>query len=526
MRRRSPRSTDLVSHDDFSWARLNSAGLQVGGVYTVHDSGVPNGYSGSAIDGSAMKPQSAAISAFSGPTPDRPPSLSGRDQFLCRLLGQKRGDNRVLVYAPSKRLVFEVNEATWDFLRRFNGRSISTNSTSAASQNQFLLKLAQYGLIDDCPSDNAQSKPAFQPARLILLPTADCNLRCAYCFSTGGSNRTTIPLHIARAAVDFVVSLIDGYGGRHFSLSFLGGGEPTGAGDVMRGTLRYAYDVCIAKALRFDATLTTNGTWDRPTGEWIAKSIPRVIVSFDGTESVMALHRPSRNGKSLFRTVVGNVSFLVNQGCKVGIRSTVSAQSVSDMPAALELFHSLGVRKVHFEPLAHVGRAHQSGIMPPSRAEFVEAFWSVFLRGRDLGVRVTSATAHFNGGNPRQCRVAEKAVCVTPGARLISCHRSADDNGFLGKHFHYGQYDARTQQFVIDLPLLDSMLADLAFTPECCRECIASIQCTAGCYYNNLLVSGDRMGQDSEWCNSSRELTCRLLEAELRSQTHVGQENT
>lgn len=452
-----------------------------------------------------------AAATFPGSTAVTPPSLGRREQFLCRLLGQKRGDNRVLVYAPSKRLVFEVNEAAWDFLRSSNGRRISPIA-SGQRHEQFLEKLLQHDLVDDYPSNDAQPKPPFKPTRLILLPTADCDLRCAYCFSTGGSATTTIPLHVAKAAVDLVIGLIDDHGGRHFSLSFMGGGEPTRSWDVLRETWRYARDVCNARGLRFDSTLTTNGAWDGPTGEWIAQHISTVIVSLDGTANVMALHRPSRNGKNVFEAVVRNISLLINQGCKVGVRSTVSAQSLPDMPAALEMFHSLGVRKVHFEPLAQVGRAHQSGIMPPSRSEFVEAFWSVRTRGRDLGVRVTSATAHFDGGNPRQCRMVEKAVCVTPGARLTACHRAADDGGFLGKQFDYGQFDPQSQQFVIDPHLLDSMLSDLAYTPDFCRECIASIQCTAGCYFNNLLASGKRMGQDSEWCRSSRELACRLLE--------------
>ncbi|MGA2898233.1 MAG: radical SAM protein [Acidobacteriaceae bacterium] len=462
---------------------------------------------------------------FPGSTTDTPPSLGGSDHFLCRLLGQKRGDNRVLVYAPSKRLVFEVNEATWDFLRSVSGRNISFISTSSPSRSQFLGKLFQHGFIDNYPSNNEEIKPAFNPTRLILLPTADCNLRCAYCFSAGGTDTTTISQHVAKAAVDLVIGLIDGNGERHFSLSFCGGGEPTSSWDLVRETWKYAYDVCNAKTLRFDAVLTTNGTWGRPTGEWIAQHISRVTVSLDGTANVMALHRPSRNGKNVFETVVQNISFLIDRGCKVGIRSTVSAQSVSDMPAALELFHSLGVRKVHFEPLAKVGRAHQSGIMPPSQSAFVEAIWSARLRGRDLGMRVTSSIARFDGTN-RRCSVAAKAVCVTPNGRLTSCHRSADDSGFIGKHFHYGNYDPTTQHFVIDLPLLDSMLADLASTPECCKECIANVQCTAGCYYNNLVVSGRRMAQDSEWCNSSRELTCRLLEEELRLRAQTGKGNT
>jgi radical SAM protein with 4Fe4S-binding SPASM domain len=122
--------------------------------------------------------------------------------------------------------------------------------------------------------------------------------------------------------------------------------------------------------------------------------------------------------------------------------------------------------------------------------------------------------------------MVEKAVCVTPGARLTACHGAADDGGFLGTQFDYGQFDPASQQFVIDPHRLDSMLSDLAYTPDFCRECIASIQCTAGCYFNNLLVSGKRMGQDSEWCRSSRELVCRLLEEELHSHAQIREGGT
>src|ERR1035437_1909566 len=341
-------------------------------------------------------------------------------RFVTSLLGEVRAVDRVLVYAPKKGKAFEVNQTTWNFLQQIEGQDVTTLATPTAAEQNLIDRLRDSNLMEDSDASEFAQIPSYSPTHLILLPTANCNLRCTYCFSIGGLRKTTITSEMAAAAIDFVLNAIERNNGRSFALSFLGGGEPTLSWTVLQAAWSYAFTASMTRGLTFEAGLTTNGTWNRSRASWIAEHFPKVTISLDGTEPVMEAHRPSSNGKNVFNTVVANVSELVARNCNVGIRSTVSGQSLCDMEPALMLFHSLGVRRVHFEPLSQVGRACESGITAPIWSDFVETFWNVQLLGRKLGIRVTSSVARQNSRSQRYCRVGEKAAILTPNGQLTA----------------------------------------------------------------------------------------------------------
>ncbi len=405
---------------------------------------------------------------------------------------------------------------TWQFLKRVSGCSLSSLGQFTPRESAFLQELTTRGLIGP-PLEKLPAQP-FAPRRLILLPTADCNLRCRYCFSQGGADTTTMRSDVARAAIRLAVEMIRGRGGRRFTLVFLGGGEPTMALDLMKQSWQYAADTCTKYGMRFTAGMTTNGYWSETTGRWIASHFHRITVSLDGTAHVMALHRPSPGGANIFDIVTRNVRMLLNAGCRVGIRSTVSAESLQELNASLHLFHSLGVRSAHFEPLTPAGRSNESDIRPPHAAEFANAFWEVQRAGRRLGMRVTCSAALKPGSGSRHCLVAHSVICVTPDGALTACHRSAGGGDNIGRQFHYGSYKPEQDSFVIDREALEGILADCSAVPVSCANCIASVHCTGGCYYDNVVGSGSRTQPREDWCRISRELTCRLIEQRLHPQ--------
>lgn len=437
--------------------------------------------------------------------------------YVHPLLGEKRAEDRVLVVARTTGHAFEVSEPTWRFLEGVSGRNVATLGQLTDCQAAFLAELAKHGLVGPAPAEEP-SVSTFAPRRLILLPTADCNLRCTYCFSLGGAKTTTMTPEVARAAVRFVIERIRDRGGHRFSLGFLGGGEPTLALELMQETWEYASELCGAQGLSFAAGLTTNGYWSETTGRWIANHFHQVTVSLDGTAPVMALHRPTAGGVNSFEIVTRNLQLLVAAGCRVGVRSTVSAQSLPDMEAALDLFHSFGVRSVHFEPLTPVGRADESGIRAPEEAEFLDAFCGVQEAGRELGMRVTCSAALKRTNSRHHCQVVQKVMYVTADGALTACHRSAGGGDEVARQFHYGRYDPDRRSFEIDRALLDGLLADSAAVPAACAKCIASVHCTGGCYYDNVVSSGSRTRPREEWCRLSRELMCRLIEQRLHAQ--------
>ena len=440
------------------------------------------------------------------------------NNYLPRLLGTERGENKVLVYAPALDIAFEVNIPAWDFLQQASGKPLSSLPPLRENEKKLLAALAAKGVIEVGAQKVGDHIPQFQPTTLMLLPTARCNLRCAYCFSSGGDSKSSFRTEVGTAAIDFVLSRISAAGGKNFHLTYLGGGEPTLAWDVLKETWLYAAVRCATLGIRLRSSITTNTTWDERTGEWLKSHFDKITVSMDGTRDIMRLHRPAANGKNMYDTIVANIKALADSGCRIGIRSTVSKASMHDVLPALDLFMSLGVRNIHFEPLSQIGRSTVTGIEAPPMDEFFEIFWQAYLKGKSKGVRVTSSFAKGIQGNLRYCRVPEKIVCVTPLGRLTACHRSADDTGNTGGRFHYGYYDGTTRSICFQEERLQTLLHDIAPVNPECEHCIASVHCKGGCYFNNMNSSGTLDGIDTKWCKLARETVCRLIELNLNSE--------
>ena len=63
----------------------------------------------------------------------------------------------------------------------------------------------------------------FSPTYVTLMPTLNCNLRCTYCYSSGGEDTNEdMSFDVAKASIDMIVKNAD----KKVKLSFHGGGEP------------------------------------------------------------------------------------------------------------------------------------------------------------------------------------------------------------------------------------------------------------------------------------------------------------
>jgi len=433
---------------------------------------------------------------------------------VCELLGMERRRGSVLVYAPARGAAFYASNTAWKFLKALRGRVFALEDLPA-NQRSLVEKLGKYCLTEPPSASKTSTVFRFAPARLVLLPTADCNLRCRYCFSSGGSSTQTLNLDIAKAGVDYVLAKTLQLGLGRFSLTFHGGGEPTLAWNVLTDIHRYSIEQCAKAKIHFFSSLVTNCVWSPDKAIWIAKAFNRVTASFDGPKRVMDLHRLSPNGTSVFAQVARNVSALCHLGCQVGIRSTVSALNVRQLSESVRFFHSLGVRHVHFEQLTPSGRAKETGIPAPDAEEFIENFWRAYLVGQSLGIVVTSSHIRIDKPVGKYCTVLERSLCLTPDGSLTSCHRVSDRENPLWSQFAYGKFDNDNGSFTIDQTKVDRLIAESSIIPEECADCIARPHCTIGCYQHNAVCHGNRTLPDKARCGITKELTCRVLETRL-----------
>ncbi len=108
-----------------------------------------------------------------------------------------------IAYAPLKNVVMLVNAAAVDVLYKLDrGTFDHVNDTNI----EVLSCLADLGLVNGEPDEvHEDGDGSFRPTATTLFLTTACNLRCVYCYASGGERSCTMPWEVAKSAVDFVV---------------------------------------------------------------------------------------------------------------------------------------------------------------------------------------------------------------------------------------------------------------------------------------------------------------------------------
>lgn len=140
---------------------------------------------------------------------------------------------------------------------------------------------------------------------LVVLPTEQCNFRCAYCYQDFATGRMTA------AVVRGIKRLIDRRMGdlKFFHLAWFGG-EPLIAKDIMLDISRHAQDRCQEHNVEYlEGEVTTNGYLLSPAtmAQLTAAQQKHFHVSLDGLGAVHDSTRPLLSGKGSFNRIWTNL---------------------------------------------------------------------------------------------------------------------------------------------------------------------------------------------------------------------------
>lgn len=134
-------------------------------------------------------------------------------------------NKKYILYAPLIRKILNVNRDVVSLLLKIKaGKKFSQDVHTLGIINN----LRNLKIIDseDSFPVNTRSSSEYKPTNVTLLPTSDCNLRCIYCYADSGTTSKYLPIHIAKAAVDFVFDNAKEKEAPKVQIGFLGGGEP------------------------------------------------------------------------------------------------------------------------------------------------------------------------------------------------------------------------------------------------------------------------------------------------------------
>ena len=166
--------------------------------------------------------------------------------------------------------------------------------------------------------------------------TADCNLKCDYCYIKRGTSAMT--QETAFLVVDNAVAA----GQKKTGIAFFGG-EPLLHKDLIRDTVAYARKASESKDCKFFFKLTTNGVLlDAEFIRFCKKENIFTAISLDGTEQAHNAHRLDCGGRGSYDRVAANARLLLKAMPNSPVMMTVNPDTVQLYDESVRHLHDMG----------------------------------------------------------------------------------------------------------------------------------------------------------------------------------------
>jgi uncharacterized protein len=340
------------------------------------------------------------------------------------------------------------------------------------------------------------------PNSLFLNLSNACNLKCAYCYSSG-CLVDDAPRFMGRdeviAAVEYLFQGI--YPGESASITFAGG-EPLLNFQAIEAAVELAQRRQREKGVPIQYRILTNGTiMDAELLRFISAHGIWIQISLDGPPETHDLLRRAHDGSGTFDKVDRTIRFLKENGYhRFSVRSTV-CHGNSDLNEIKRFLDGMGLKDIYLRPViagpgesvrlteedvskvcAFYDKASKR-LMEDDTAELPEDF-SVYVNRLTLGLKTK-----------RHCGAGRDLLVVTPGGTFYPCPSLADDPRYrLGT-------------------LTDGLDRELSFEnlsvdekPKC-RRCWARNLCGGGCVAQAAKTTGDLCAPDP--------LECKIIKAKI-----------
>ena len=224
---------------------------------------------------------------------------------------------------------------------------------------------------------------------IVYNCTQRCNLRCVHCYSHSTSQLGADELTTAEA-----IALFDDLADFGSPVILFSGGEP-----LLRPDLLELITAAVARGRR--AVISTNGTLiSRQVAQQLQQiKLSYVGVSLDGIEST---HDAFRGVKGAFQQALAGIRHCQDAGIKVGLRFTLNARNVAEVPEIFRLLEEEQIPRVCFYHLVYAGRGSQlvhDALSPEATRQVVDTIIDLTadLYRRGLPKEVLTVDNHCDG---------------------------------------------------------------------------------------------------------------------------------
>ena len=392
-------------------------------------------------------------------------------------------DGNRLLYAPllGVALLVDPRAARW-----LEGAQSPLGAAAEPGDLDLAQPLARLGLMGRAPAlprvAAPRVAPPFEPVNLTLFLTSACNLRCAYCYSSGGDSPQTMPEQLALDAVALVAGNASRTSRKVAALHFHGGGEPTLARELMRGVIEKARGIARERGVTLELALGTNGVMPEDAARWVAATFDNVTLSIDGPSEIHDAQRPRADGGPSHEAALRTAQLFDALGFSYALRVTATDATVERMDEVVEhLTGASAARKIKVEPLFVQGRALEGGLPHPDPERFVEAFARARRRAARLGRELIYSACRPQAVTDRFCAATLGSICVTPRGELTACYEVTSLEDARAPLFFFGRHRAHDGGFDLDYQVIARLQALTVDGAAECAGCFAKWHCAGDC---------------------------------------------
>jgi uncharacterized protein len=422
----------------------------------------------------------------------------------------QRGDEVALYHSLTHQLVFLEADHWVDLSKHIQEHSECLDSALPIAD------LVNFGFVVSTAYDedailaqirsNFLGKPIF--GILYLLLTAECNLRCRYCFIEGAMARGHTPsamstrtalrgLHLFAEALgrNPIVPTID-----NPTIIFYGG-EPLLNKDAFLTALGETARLKASGKLpaTTGVSLITNGTViEDDVLDAIRVNGVSVAVSLDGPSEVHDGNRVSASGRGTFAKVVANIRRLQDADVHPSVSCTITSRNVDVLREVFQwMIADLGVESLAFNMLIDLPGVSQTGEGYAKRA--TDGIIACYEIGRDIGIREDRMMRKVRPFVTKSLYLADcggygNQIVVAPDGRIGPCHGFVTSTRYWPGHVDDGGFDPSAD------PVFMEWSRRSPVNIAACRSCCAIGICGGGCAYNADLKLGDIWAVDPNFC--------------------------
>ena len=360
--------------------------------------------------------------------------------------------------------------------------------------------------------------PTFEPVSVSLFLTNNCTLRCRYCYAEGGNDTTQMSWDVVTGVLDQVLENVVSSRSPHMTVHFHGGGDVSSAWSLFVRAREYLGEITAPHSITVRTSVGLNGMLNPEQRKWVTQNIDNATVSIDGPPDVQNFQRPRPDGGPSFPIVSETIRAFDEANYSYGIRSTITAESVSRMAEAVSYFcEHFKVQSIKVEPMYPRGRGATSQVRPPDAVEFVEGFREARAIARDAGRDLIYSGARLEVVTNVFCQAAGESCGITPDGWITGCYEVLRPDDPLSDRFFYGRYDRQSRRLIVDDERRQRLFELSVEHKPFCEKCFCKWHCAGDCPAKSSLAGGMLSPDSPDRCYINRELTKDQITEALNS---------